>query len=401
MNLEQILTRLAQIKEDIEKRGAELGAADMDALEAEIKELTEKRDALIKDNEKRAQLLGSLSDGGATVVRSFASPTPVQPQGNGMEADGDPYSTMEYRKAFMSHVLKGEPIPAEYRADAITKTTDIGSIIPTEVLNKIVEKIEAVGMILPLVTKTAYKGGLVIPTSTVKPVATWISEGAKSDKQKKSMGDNITFAYHKLRCAVAVTLEVDTMSLSVFETTLINNVVEAMIKKLEESIISGDGSGKPKGILTEAPESGQKINSSKPSYQDLIDAEAALPIEYETGAVWCMTKKTFMAYFGITDATGQPIGRVNYGIAGKPERFLLGRPVVVCNYLDSFAPTLAAGKAFAFLFNFADYVLNANYQMGVKKYEDNDTDDQITRAVMLVDGKVVDKNSLVIIAKKA
>lgn len=37
--------------------------------------------------------------------------------------------------------------------------------------------------------------------------------------------------------------------------------------------------------------------------------------------------------------------------------------------------------------------------MGVKKYEDNDTDDQITKGIMLVDGKVVDKNSLVVVKK--
>ena len=52
-----------------------------------------------------------------------------------------------------------------------------------------------------------------------------------------------------------------------------------------------------------------------------------------------------------------------------------------------------------FLFNFKDYVLNTNYSMGVKKYEDNDTDDQITKGIMLVDGKVVDKNSLVVVKK--
>ena len=44
-------------------------------------------------------------------------------------------------------------------------------------------------------------------------------------------------------------------------------------------------------------------------------------------------------------------------------------------------------------------VLNTNYSMGVKKYEDNDTDDQITKGIMLVDGKVVDKNSLVVVKK--
>ncbi|HBC92604.1 MAG TPA: phage major capsid protein, partial [Pelotomaculum sp.] len=47
------------------------------------------------------------------------------------------------------------------------------------------------------------------------------------------------------------------------------------------------------------------------------------------------------------------------------------------------------------------YVLNTNLQMTIKKYEDNDTDDQVTKAIMLVDGKVVDKNSLVTLVKKA
>ena len=39
--------------------------------------------------------------------------------------------------------------------------------------------------------------------------------------------------------------------------------------------------------------------------------------------------------------------------------------------------------------------------MTVKQYEDNDTDDQVTKAIMLVDGKTVDKNSLVTMTKKS
>jgi hypothetical protein len=66
---------------------------------------------------------------------------------------------------------------------------------------------------------------------------------------------------------------------------------------------------------------------------------------------------------------------------------------------DEYSAALAKDTIFAFLFNFKDYVLNTNYSMGVKKYEDNDTDDQITKGIMLVDGKVVDKNSLVVVKK--
>ena len=393
--LKEIEARLAQIRGELTTRAAELTEAEITALETEVTALQEERAALQAAAEKRKALLEKIAngepvegDGGETapvnVLRNF-KPT------DNSDGDGDKYGSMAYRKAFMQYVCRGAKIPAEYRADAVSKTTDVGAVIPTTVLNQIVEKLESTGMILALVTRTAYKGGVGIPVSTVKPVATWVNEGAGSEKQKKDIKKDgmITFAYHKLRCAVAVSLEVDTMAMSAFETLLINNIVEAMTKAIEQA----------KGILQETPADGQTIDSAAPAYADLINAEAALPQAYENGAVWCMSKKTFMQYYGLTDANGQPIGRVNYGIDGKPERTLLGRPVVCCDYVKSYAATLAAGTAFAFLFNFKDYVLNTNYAMGVKRYEDNDTDDTVTKGIMLADGKVVDKNSLVVIQK--
>lgn len=316
----------------------------------------------------------------------------------------DMYNSVEYRKAFMNHVIKGSPIPEKFiNADQNTKTTDVGSVIPTTVLEKIVEKLESTGMILPLVTRTSYQGGLAIPTSSVKPVATWVAEGEGSEKQKKPTGQ-VVFSYYKLRCAVSVSFEASVVTLGVFETTLINNIAEAMTKALEQAIITGSGEGQPTGILTETAPEGQNIEIGADediSYSTLIDAEAALPLAYESEAVWCMTKKTFMKFVGMTDQNGQPIARVNYGIAGRPERTLLGRTVVLNDYMTSLGATIEEDTVVAFLFNFKDYVLNTNYNITIKRYEDNDTDDQVTKALMLVDGKVVDKNSLVTITKKA
>ena len=289
----------------------------------------------------------------------------------------------------MDYVVRGTAIPAEYRASEVSKSTDVGAVIPTTVLNQIVQKLESTGMILALVTRTAYKGGVSIPVSTVKPTATWVNEGAGSDKQKKNIAKDgmITFAYHKLRCAVAVSLEVDNMAMPQFEALLINNIVEAMTKALEQAIISGSGTG-------------QAIETAKLTYEDICKVEGALPQAYEAGAVWCMAKSTFMGFIGMVDQQGQPIARVNYGMAGKPERVLLGRPVVCCDYLNGFAAA-STGEVVAFVFNFKDYVLNTNYAMGIKKYEDTETDDQVTKGIMLADGKVVDKNSLVTLKKKA
>lgn len=401
MNLQEIEARLAAIASEIEQRGAELTTDQLAAFDTEVTALKTERAALVAAAEQRNNLLTSIAEGrsGGAVVRSF--PSPAAPAGAGGEQrnEADPLDSMEYRRAFMAYALRGTAIPAEFRADAVSKTAENGAVIPTTVLNRIIEKMEAVGMILPLVTRTAYKGGVSIPTSTAKPVATWVAEGAGSDKQKKATG-SITFAYHKLRCAVAVSLETDAIALSAFEATLTNNVVEAMTKATEQAIISGDGAGKPKGILTETVPADHTVESAAPAYTDLIDAEAALPQAYENGAVWCMSKKTFMQYYGLVDETGQPIGRVNYGVAGKPERALLGRPVVCCDYVPSFTAGMDESTVYAFLFNFKDYVLNTNYSMTVKKYEDSDTDDMVTKAIMLVDGKAVDTNSLVIVAKK-
>lgn len=371
---------------------------------AKMKEITD----LDNKFEKEATELANLAALKDNAKVSLANGAPINNLGGNISSFGenaveDLSNSIEYRKAFMNYVTKGNVIPGELKNVAgPTKTTDVGEMIPETVLSRIIEKMEATGMILPLVTRTAYKGGLTIPTSTVKPTATWVVEGAGSEKQKKSTG-SITFAYHKLRCAISNSLEVETMALPIFETTFINNVVEAMTKALEQSIINGDGTGKPKGILKESVAEGQNVDvaaGGKLEYQTLVNAEAALPLSYENGAVWFMTKKTFMSFIGMVDTNGQPIARVNYGINGQADRSLLGRKVILNDYMDSYTDTVESDKIVAFLFNPSDYVLNTNLNMTIKRYEDNDTDDLVTKAVMLVDGKVVDKNSLVTITKK-
>ena len=381
----EIKARKLEIRESLQGESEinlEEVKAELDNLEVEERSLIEKREIAEKIN------VGE--------IKPVVIEKPKAKEELRME---NIFESMEYRQAFMNYVLAGEKLPQEFRAN--TKTTDIGAMIPQTVLAKIVEKMEATGMILPLVTRTAIKGGVTVPTSAVKPTASWVAEGASSEKQNKTTG-TISFTYNKLRCAVSISLEVSEMALGVFEATLINNVVEAMTKAIEQSILTGTGSGQPKGILTETPAAGQEIQVAKAKaidYKLLCEAEAALPLAYETGAVWLMTKKTFMAFASLTDLQGQPIGRVNYGLNGAPERTLLGRRVILNDYMTNYDATGSSTHIFAALFNMSDYVLNTNLNIGLKKYEDNETDDQVTKAVMLVDGKVVDVNSLVTLKK--
>lgn len=313
----------------------------------------------------------------------------------GMRAAAVDHDSVEFRTAFMNYVLKNQPIPAEMREDANTKTTDVASVIPTVIVNRIVEKITSCGMILPEVTRTAFAAGVVVPTSSTKPSASWVNEGSGSDRQKKTTG-SVTFSHFKLRCEISMSMEVGTMALDVFETTFVRNVADAMIVALEKAILAGTGSGQPTGILHGTLTS-YEVTSEKTSgvtYGDLIAMEAKLPVEYEATAKWFMTKAQYLAFVGMVDTAGQPIARVDHGIDGKPARMLLGREVIIHPYATEMGSYLAG------LYNFKDYVLNTIYDMGIQKKQDWDTEDLLTKAVMGVDGKPVDLGSLVVLKQK-
>ena len=121
---------------DLEKVQSEL-----ETLEAEEKELRKKQDIANKIN--IGEVSGKIME--KPVVEVKATDT-----------------EMEYRKAFMEYVLRGKEIPMELREDASTTVSDLGAGVPSTLLDRIVDKLEATGMILSRVTRTNYKGGLSI-----------------------------------------------------------------------------------------------------------------------------------------------------------------------------------------------------------------------------------------------
>lgn len=296
----------------------------------------------------------------------------------------------DYRMSFMNYVLHGTPIMKNQ--DATTVTTDVGAVIPNTILNRIVELMESNGNILAKVTRTAYKGGVTVPTSAVKPTAEWVAERATTDKKMKATG-SITFSYYKLKVQVAVSIIVDNVTLEIFERTISSNIAEAMTRALEDSIINGTGVGQPKGILKETPvETITAPAATGVTYKEIVAAEAALPVAYEAGAEWVMHKKTFFNHIvGMVDQNGNPIARVDHGIDGRPEYRLLGR---IVNPTEHMPITGTVG----ILCNLSDYMINTNMDVTVSRYTDQDTDDEVTKAIMLADGKMIDTHSLIFLA---
>lgn len=310
---------------------------------------------------------------------------------------------MEYRQAFMDYVLRGKPITREA---GTTATTDIGEVIPKTVVNKIVEKLNTYGYIFQRITKTNIKGGVAIPKSSAKPVATWVGEGLVSDKQKKTTDGTVTFSYHKLQCRVAVTLEADTTSLSIFEQTVVDNVYEAMIIALEEAIISGTGLKQPLGIIKDTDiKASQKI-AVKPEELGTWDKWskifAKIPLSKRQGVVLILNNETWEGdIMGMTDANGQPIARVNVGLNGEDKPIFKGKEVIPTDsYLPSYEAA-ATNDVFGVIVNLKDYMLNSNLQMTIKRYFNEDTDEWITKSTLIADGKLADTQGVILLTKGA
>lgn len=387
MELKDIETRKAQIAEECKKASG----ADLDKLYKEMNDLKAKEEEIRKQQdemEKRKYIADQINENEIVTKKIDEKKEP----NNMYTVDSN-----EYRKAFMNYVLSGEMTP-EFRS--VATTADNGAVIPTAVMNTVVEKMEQYGNILPLVRKLFYPAGVVVPTSALATEAKWMQEGAAVDVNGKSTVA-VTFGAYELAAAIGISFKAHIQSLSAFEAAVAENVSRAMVKALEKAIISGDGAAKPKGIVTETVPEAQKVTlSAKLGYKDIVNMVKAIPSAYKDGAVLTMNENTFLDMATVVDNNGQPVAHVNYGVDGEPIAALLGKKVVFTDYLPDLT-SAKAGDVVAFAFQYDKYILNTAYQMDLVTYTEDATRNKVYQSIGMYDGKVVDNNGLVLVVAPA
>lgn len=387
MELKDIETRKAQIAEECKKASG----TDLDKLYKEMNDLKAKEEEIRKQQdemEKRKYIADQINKNEIVTKKIDEKKEP----NNMYTVDSN-----EYRKAFMNYVLSGEMTP-EFRS--VATTADNGAVIPTAVMNTVVEKMEQYGNILPLVRKLSYPAGVVVPTSALATEAKWMQEGAAVDVNGKSTVA-VTFGAYELAAAIGISFKAHIQSLSAFEAAIAENVSRAMVKALEKAIISGDGAAKPKGIVTETvPEAQKVILSAKLGYKDIVNMVKAIPSAYKDGAVLTMNENTFLDMATVVDNNGQPVAHVNYGVDGEPIAALLGKKVVFTDYLPDLT-SAKTGDVVAFAFQYDKYILNTAYQMDLVTYTEDATRNKVYQSIGMYDGKVVDNNGLVLVVAPA
>lgn len=399
MLIEKRLDEIAERKVEIRGILESDETVDLDAINEELRQLEEEE----KELRKRQEIAKGIQYG--TIQARTIETMKVETASE--QRLVDKYDTVEYRKAFMDYVLRGAKSDVlEFRADQTTGLGDIGAVIPTTILNRIVERMKEYGQIWNRVTKTAIQGGVQIPVSTAKPKATWVAAGTMADKQKKEVKGTIMFGYHKLQVRVAVELVAGTVAMPVFEATISDNIAEAMVSALDEAIISGSGEGEPLGIVkhTNIP-AGQIVEVTAADfakYKTWASLMGRIPRRYRSGTVLIMNDGDWNTHIvGMVDNNGQPIARVTYGLDGTIQERFLGREVIP---VEDLLPSIDAAEAddvVAILVRLSDYMVNSNMAITYRRYFDENTDEWISKATMIADGKLADPNGVVLIKLKA
>lgn len=371
-------------------------------LKSEVEELDRKY-----EEQATAQANLAALQGNAVVPPALQNLNTALPSAAGMgdAAPADIYDSDEYKTAFMNFACRNVPIPAKFRNEAATTTTaDAGAVIPTTMVKEIIRNLRESGIIFQQLRHMNIQGGVDIPVSDFKPVASWVGEDASED-QKLSAKDKISFSYYGLECKIAQSILASVVTIDVFQALFVELATEAIIVAVEKGVFNGTGNGQMLGVCKDprvtnvvtlsAEEFGKWDGWKKKLF-------AKIKKRYSRGKIY-MAQGTFEGHIdGMVDQNGQPVGRTNYGISDDPVYRFGGKTVETVED-DIIAPydTAATGDVVAVYMNMKDYVLNSNMTMTVVHWTDHDTNQKKTKVILICDGKIADANGVVLVKKGA
>lgn len=371
---------------------------ELSDLNAEIEETNEMIKAVQEERSASVPASATLVNG--SVVGAFSS--------KAEEKSDVPYTeTVEYRTAFMKYVQTGEPIK---RAGEAISTTDAGSAIPITIMNDVINTVrKRYGNLYSKVRKISVQGGVEYPVGALSAKFKWINEKTVSPRQKAGELGKVVFNYHTGEIRVAQTFLANILTLSAFEAKLAEVIAIAYLEAMDYGIVNGSGNGCMTGILNDAritnnvTMTSAQINDWKAWRKNFF---ANLPLGYR-GGEFIFPVGTVDAYLEtMSDANNNPIFRqatgleVNDGDAINPNGRFFGRDIslVEPDIIADF-DTASAGDVIGIYWQPDEYAINENFGFTMRRYFDEETNEWVDKALVVVDGKVLNPNGFYLIKK--
>ncbi len=350
--------------------------------------------------EHRSEIPANAQLVNGAVLQSFSTPAA---ETRGKE---NPLESMEYRNAFMAYVQKGTPIQMR---DAIS-TSDTAPAIPLTIMNEVINTVrKRYGNLYNKVRHMNVKGGVQFPIGALQATFKWINESTVSPRQKLDPLAKIMFSYHVAEIRIAQTFLESIVTLEAFEAKIAEIIAIAYLQAMDQAIVLGTGQGMPLGILHDP----RVVNEVSMSAADINDWTAwrkkffsKLPLGYREGE-FIFTSSTVQSYLEtMADANNNPIFRqatgleVNDGDDRYPNGRFFGRDIslVEPDILPDF-DAASSGEVIGIFWQPEEYALNENFGFTMRRYFDEETNEWVDKALVVVDGKVLNPVGYYLIKK--
>jgi len=424
--LEKRLNRLIARKTQLTERcNASTDAAEvreltakLDEANADIEETQDELDEINAEEERQAQLeteTRSAVPANAVLVNGQVRGSFTQSQAQSTE-NSDPYSTLEYRQAFMRYAQKGTPIPENLvqRDGMPANTTQLGATIPTTTLNEFINEVRKVyGNLYAKVRKLNIQGAVKVPIAQLQATFKWITEDTVAPREDGgTINEYVEFSYNMAEIRVSQTLLSSIVSLDIFEREIVRIMTIAYLQAMDIGIVKGTGNGQMLGILNDprVTNSGNVVTMTAAEFSNWTAWRkkffSKLPLGYRYGE-FIFPLATVDAYLEtMADSNNNPIFRqatgleVNDGDAANPNGRFFGRdislvePDVIADF-DS----ASSGDVVGIFWQPEEYAINTNMQFGMRRWFDEDRNEWVNKMLTVVDGKVLNPRGIWLIKK--
>ena len=215
-----------------------------------------------------------------------------------------------------------------------------GYLVPDEFEHTLVEALEEQNIFRTLanVIQTS-SGDRKIPVVASKGTASWVDEEGAIPESDDSIGQ-VSIGAYKLGTMIKVSEELLGDSVFDLEAYISREFARRIGNKEEEAFFTGDGKGKPLGVLAKTGGAEVGVTAAGAAAftaDELFDLFYSLKAPYRKSAVFLMNDTSVKALRKLKDSNGQYLWQPSL-TAATPDT-LMGRPV----YTSSFMPAMEAG----------------------------------------------------------
>ena len=339
----------------------------------------------------------------AELNRPVNKPITGKPMNGKLEDDGEGKTgraSDEYKKNFWNAMRSKSPVPNVTNALQIGTDTEGGYLVPDEFENTLVEALEEENIFRQMakIIQTS-SGDRKIPVVATKGTASWMDEEGAYPESDDSFGQ-VSIGAYKLGTMIKVSEELLNDSVFDLQSYITREFARRIGSKEEEAFFTGNGTGKPLGILaaTGGAETGiTAASATAVTADELIDLYYSLRSPYRRNAVWTLNDSTVKAIRKLKDGNGQYLWQPGI-TAGAPD-MILGRPVRTSTYM----PEIAAGAKTIAFGDFSYYWIADRQGRSFKRLNElfAATGQVGFLASQRVDGKLVLPEAVKVLAQKA